>query len=128
MKIKQLKDTECLETSEGLMRPLAFGEHLLAFHLEIPPHFNVKPHAHEGEGFLYCLSGNLQVSWGESKVSIRQGTAMLIAAGSALGVENLEESPAQALIVGSPPMVRSLEELKSLLKKKPGQKEGASAQ
>ena len=116
MQIEQLKNTECLQTSEGLMRPLVFGENLMVFHLEIPPQFKVQPHAHEGEGFLYCLSGELEVSFNKGKVSIGSGTAMLIPSGMEVGVENKQESSVEVIIVGSPPIVKSIEELKELLR------------
>lgn len=116
MQIEQLKDTECLETSEGLMRPLVFGENIMVFHLEILPQFKVQPHAHEGEGFLYCLSGELEVSSNKGKVSIGPGTAMLIPSGMEVGIENKQESSVEVIIVGSPPIVKSIEELKELLR------------
>jgi len=116
MQIEQLKDTECLETSEGLMRPLVFGKNLMVFHLEILPQFKVQPHAHEGESFLYCLSGELEVSSNKRKVNIGPGTAMLIPSKMEVGIENKQESSVEAIIVGSPPIVKSIEELKELLR------------
>lgn len=116
MQIRNLKDAECLQTPEGFMRPLVFGEKLMVFHLEIPPKFKVKPHAHEGEGFLFCLSGELEVTSSKEKVNIMPGTAMLIPPGMEVGVENKQDHPVTALIAGSPPIVKSTEELKQLLK------------
>ena len=116
MQIKNLKDTEILKTQEGLMRPLVFGKNLMVFHLEVPPRFKVEPHAHKGEAFLYCLSGELEVFSNKGKVSISPGTAMLIPSGMEVGVENKQENLVEAIIVGSPPTVKSVEELKELIK------------
>ena len=109
MQIKHLRDAEYLETQEGLMRPLVFGERLMVFHLEIPPRF-------KGEGILYCLSGDLEATFGSEKVNIKPGTAMLIPPNMEVGVENKKDESVRAIIVGSPPMVKSVEELKELIK------------
>ncbi|GAJ04729.1 unnamed protein product, partial [marine sediment metagenome] len=47
--VKSINDAEKLETSEGIMTPLIFGENLCLFHLEIPPNFDIPPHGHSGE-------------------------------------------------------------------------------
>lgn len=116
MQVKNLKDAEVLQTPEGFMRPLVFGERLIAFYLEIPPHFKVEPHSHKSEGFLYCLSGELEVVSSKGKINVEPGTAILIPAGLEAGVENKKNDPVKAIIVSSPPMVKSTEQFKELLK------------
>jgi quercetin dioxygenase-like cupin family protein len=57
IEMKNIQEAEGLETPEGLMKPLIFGERLGVIHLEIPAGLEVSPHAHTTEGVLYCLSG-----------------------------------------------------------------------
>ncbi len=124
MQIMNLKEVENLETSEGIMSPLIFGKNLMAFYLQIPGRFKVKPHTHQGEGFLYCLSGKLEVTSNSGKVSISSGTAMLVPPGVEAGVENKQVEPFEAIIVSSPPVVKSLEELKQFIGKYGAQNKG----
>ena len=117
MEIKKISDAERLETGEGIMRPLIFGENLGLFHLEIPPHLDVPPHSHPGEGVLYCLEGTLAVISKGRKITIGNGTALLVGPSEEVGVKNLTDKPVKAILISSPPPVKSVEELKSLLKK-----------
>lgn len=41
---------------------------------------------------------------------------MLIPSGMEVGIENKQESSVEVIIVGSPPIVKSIEELKELLR------------
>jgi len=118
MEIKNINDAEGLETDEGIMKPLIFGENLCLFYLEIPPQFNVPPHCHPGEGVLYCLEGAIEVISKGKEATISSGTALLLNPNEEVGVKNLTDKCVKAILISSPPPVKSIEELKSLLKKR----------
>lgn len=122
IKIKNISEIEGLETSEGVMKPLVFGENLAVMHLLIPAGLNVPPHAHPGEGVLYCLSGELEVISGRENVTLSSGTAMLVPSGTEIGIKNQKDAAVNALLISSPPTVRSVEELRNLITSHKGDK------
>ena len=119
IEIKNISEIEGLETSEGVMKPLIFGEKVAVIHLEIPAGLELSPHAHSMEGVIYCLNGELEVISGSSDetVTIRSGSAMLIPPGTEMGIKNRRDKPVNAILISSPPPVKSAEELKNLLLK-----------
>ncbi len=114
--IKNIQEAEGLETPEGLMKPLIFGERLGVIHLEIPAGLEVSPHAHTTEGVLYCLSGNLDVISEDETVILSSEAAMLVPPNTVIGIKNRSNTPVNALLISSPPPVKSVEELKDILK------------
>ncbi len=122
IEITTIDEAEGLETSEGVMKPLVFGENLAVMHLLIPAGLEVPPHAHPGEGVLYCLSGELDVVSGGETVTISSGTAMLVPPGTEVGIKNRHDAAVNALLISSPPTVRSVEELKNLIRHHKGGK------
>ena len=115
IEIRNIGEVEGLETSEGIMKPLIFGENLAVIYLEIPAGLEVSPHAHPGEGVLYCLSGELEVISGGETVTLSSGTAMLVPSGTEVGIKNQKDAAVNALLISSPPSVRSVEELRNLI-------------
>jgi quercetin dioxygenase-like cupin family protein len=115
IEIRTIDEAEGLETSEGVMKPLLFGENLAVMHLLIPAGLEVPPHAHPGEGVLHCLSGELDVVSGGETVTISSGTAMLVPPGTEVGIKNRQDAAVNALLISSPPPVRSVEELRNLI-------------
>ena len=115
IKIKSIDEVESLETSEGVMKPMIFGEKVAVIHLEIPTGLEVSPHAHSMEGVIYCLSGELEVISGSERVTIGGGTAMLVPPNVEVGIKNHGDAPVNAILISSPPSVKSAEELKNLL-------------
>lgn len=115
IEIRNVQETEGLETSEGVMKPLLFGENLAVMHLLIPTGLEVPPHAHPREGVLYCLSGELEVISGGETVTLSSGTAMLVPSGTEVGIKNQKDAAVNALLISSPPAVRSVEKLENLL-------------
>jgi len=115
MKIKSIDEVEGLETSEGIMKPLIFGEKVAVIHLAIPVGLEVPPHAHSMEGVIYCLSGELEVISGSERVTIGGGTAILVPPNVEVGIKNCGDGPVNVILVSSPPPVKSAEELKNLL-------------
>ena len=125
IKIKTISEVEGLETSEGIMKPLIFGDKVGIIHLEIPAGLEVSPHAHSMEGFIYCLSGELEVISSDESVTISSGTAMLVPPNVEIGIKNRGQTPVNVILISSPPPVKSADELKNLLLKiKDGAKQG----
>lgn len=117
MEVINIQDAERIETSEGIMRPLIFGNNLNLFYLEVPPQLEIPSHGHPGEGVLYCLEGELETLSSQGKTIIKSGTALLLKPNEGLGLKNSTANMAKALLVSSPATVKSLEEFKNLLKK-----------
>ena len=120
IELKNIGEVEGLETSEGVMKPLIFGEKVAVIHLEIPAGLELSPHAHSTEGVIYCLSGELEVFSGDETETIGSGTAMLVPPNTEVGIKNQGNKTVNVILISSPPPVGSSEELKSLLKKKKG--------
>ncbi|RLG30152.1 hypothetical protein DRN97_10945 [Methanosarcinales archaeon] len=120
IKIKSIDEVEGLETSEGIMKPLIFGERVAVIHLEIPAGLEVPPHAQSSEGVIYCLSGELEVISGSETVTIGSGTAILVPPNIEVGIKNHGDAPVNAILISSPPPVKSADELKNILKKQIG--------
>ena len=116
IEIKNISEVEGLETSEGVMKPLIFGEKVAVIHLEIPAGLELSPHAHSMEGVIYCLSGELEVISRSETVTIGGGTAMLVPPNVEVGIKNRGDEPVTAILISSPPPVKSAEELKNLLR------------
>lgn len=116
IKIKNIGEVEGLETSEGVMKPLIFGEKVAVIHLEIPVGLELSPHAHSMEGVIYCLSGELEVISKSETMTVNSGTAMLIPSDTEVGIKNRGDEPVNAILISSPPPVKSAEELKNLLR------------
>ena len=114
--IKTISEVEGLETSEGVMKPLIFGEKVGIIHLEIPAGLEVSPHAHPMEGVIYCLSGELEVISSDETVTISSGTAMLVPPNVAVGIKNRGHTPVNVILISSPPPVKSANELKNILR------------
>ena len=120
IEIRTIDEAEGLQTPEGVMKPLLFGENLTVMHLLIPAGLEVPTHAHPGEGVLYCLSGELEVISGGETVTLSSGTAMLVPSGTEVGIKNRQDAAVNALLISSPPPVRSVEELENLINQHKG--------
>jgi len=120
LEIRTIDEAEGLQTPEGVMKPLVFGENLAVMHLMIPAGLEVPPHAHPMEGVLYCMSGELEVVSGGETVTISSGTAMLVPSGTEVGIKNRQDAAVNALLISSPPPVRSVEELRNLINQHKG--------
>ena len=122
IEIRTIDEAEGLQTSEGVMKPLVFGENLAAMHLMIPAGLEVPHHAHPGEGVLYCLDGELEVISGGETLTISSGTAMLVPSGTEVGIKNRQDVPVNVILISSPPTIRSVEELQNLINQHKGGK------
>jgi quercetin dioxygenase-like cupin family protein len=117
IKIETISEVEGLETSEGIMKPLIFGDKVGIIHLEIPAGLEVPPHAHSMEAVIYCLSGELEVISSNETVTLSSGTAMLVPPNVAVGIKNRGHTPVNVILISSPPPVKSADALKNLLLK-----------
>ncbi len=122
LEIRTIDEAEGLQTPAGVMKPLVVGCNLAVMHLVIPAGLEVPPHAHPGEGVLYCLSGELDVVSGGETVTISSGTAMLVPSGTEVGIKNRQDAAVNALLISSPPTVRSVEELRNPINQHKGGK------
>ncbi len=100
--------------------PLIFGEKIGVIHLEIPAGLEVSPHAHTTESVLYCLSGKLDVILKDETVIISSESAILVPPDTEIGIKNHSNEPVKAILISSPPPVKSVEELKHFIKKNKG--------
>lgn len=115
IRIQKIDDAEGLETPEGIMKPLLFGERLFCMHLEVPAGLEISPHSHPTEGIIYCLSGELVVESESENATIGSGTSIIVPPDAVVGIKNQQNAPATAIVVPSPPSVKSAEELKCLI-------------
>lgn len=111
MEMTTISEAKLISTPEGQMRPLLFGEKAALIHLEVPPKTEVPPHAHPGEGLVFCLSGTVEFETTERTVTCTHGSAVLLRANEVVGMRNSGPLPAELLLISAPPAVRSFEEL-----------------
>ena len=116
IKIFNIRDTEGIETGEGIMKPFLVTDNVSLIHLEIPAGMNITPHAHHRQGLLYCLDGELEIVSRNERFIIAGGTAAIVFPDIAIGVNNNSDSSANCLLISSPPAFKSAEELKERLK------------
>ncbi len=122
MKIVTIEGVEGLETPEGIVKPLLFTDKVELLYLELPARFDVMPHSHPQDNILYCIEGVVEVSSGDKTTTINADSVIFIPANEVTGIKNLSDEPARLLCVSAPPVVKSTEEFKELLKR--FQKEG----
>jgi len=111
IKVYKVDDAPGMETGEGVMRPFLFTDNVSLIHLEIPKGLRINPHAHSRQGLLYCLNGKLEVFSGSERFIITGGTAVVVSPNTAIGINNNSSGSAKCLLISSPPLFRSAEEL-----------------
>jgi len=116
IKIFNIRDTEGIETGEGIMKPFLVTDNVSLIHLEIPAGMTITPHAHPRQGLLYCLNGEIEIVSRNERFIITGGTAVVVSPDAAIGVNNNSNSSAYCLLISSPPAFKSAEELRGRLK------------
>ena len=116
MKIVTIEDVEGLETPEGIVKPLLFTDKVELLYLELPARFDVTPHSHPQDNILYCIEGVVEVSSGDKTTTINADSVIFVPANEVAGIKNFSDEPARLLYVSAPPVVKSAEEYKELLK------------
>ena len=117
MKIVTIEDVEGLETPEGIVKPLLFTDKVGLLYLELPAGFDVTPHSHPHDGILYCIEGVVEVSSEDKTTTISADSVIFVPANEVADIKNLSDEPARLLYVSAPPVVKSAEEYKELLKR-----------
>ena len=116
MKIVTIEDVEGLETPEGIVKPLLFTDKVELLYLELPARFDVTPHSHPQDNILYCIEGVVEVSSDDKTTTISADSVIFVPANEVAGIKNISDEPAKLLCVSAPPVVKSAEEFKKLLK------------
>ena len=62
------------------------------------------------------MEGTLVVVSEGRKITIGSGAAFLVEPNEEVGIKNLTDKPAKVILVSGPPAVKSMQELKNLLK------------
>ena len=103
MEIVHIDDVEG-ERLGGLLHKilLTSGERMSCLYYKMEPGAESPPHAHQSEGILYCIDGELEVSVSGEKANVRKGTALVIPFNAEIGTKVLGSMPAEMLIVASP--------------------------
>jgi quercetin dioxygenase-like cupin family protein len=117
MKIMAVEDVEGLETLEGIIKPLLFTDKVGLLYIELPARFDVTPHSHPQDNILYCIEGVVEVSSGDKTTTISADSVIFVPANEVAGIKNISDEPARLLCVSAPPVVKSTEEFKQLLRK-----------
>lgn len=113
----KIEDVERLQTPEGIIKPLLFTDKVGLLYLELPARFDVTPHSHPQDNILYCIEGVIEVSSEDKTRTISAGSVRFVPANEVAGIKNLSDEPARLLIISAPPVVKSAEEFKELLRK-----------
>ena len=116
MKIVRIEDVEGLETPESVIKPLLFTDKVGLLHIELPARFDGTPHSHSQDNIVYCIEGIVEVSSEDKTTTINADSVIFIPANEVAGIKNLSDEPARLLIVSAPPVVKSTEEYKELLR------------
>ena len=117
MKIVRIEDVEGLETPEGLIKPLLFTDKVGLLYIELPARLDVTPHSHPQYNIVYCINGIVEVSSGDKTTTISADSVRFVPANEVASIKNLSDKPARLLCVSAPPVVKSAEEFKELLRK-----------
>jgi len=116
MKIVAIADVEGLETPEGVIKPLLFTDKVGLLYMELPARFDVTPHSHPQDNILYCIEGVVEVSSDDKTTTISADSVIFVPANEVADIKNISDEPARLLCVSAPPVVKSTEEFKELLR------------
>ena len=116
MKIVAIEDVEGLETPEGVIKPLLFTDKVGLLYMELPARLDVTPHSHPQDNILYCIEGIVEVNSGGKTITINADSVIFVPANEVADIKSLSDEPARLLCVSAPPVVKSAEAFKELLK------------
>ncbi len=111
MEIVRFNEMEEFDTPEGVMKPLFVSEKIALIHLKIPAGLKVKPHSHPRDGMIVLTKGRVKLNDAE----LGAYDFAYIPANFEVGLECKEE--AEAILISIEPDYKSLEELKSILRR-----------
>lgn len=119
--VVNIENTEGFQSSEGVIKPLVFGEKVSSICLEIPPHFEITPHSHTQETVIYCIEGSFTRTAGGITKAVGPGDVYLIPGGVKGGIKTGEKA-ARVIACSSPAVATSREELLERLAKNASRK------
>ncbi len=111
MKIVRFEEMEKFNTPEGIMKPLFASEKIAVIHLKIPAGLKVEQHSHPRAGMMILTKGKVKLN----DVELKAYDLAYIPANFEAGLKCEEE--AEAILISIEPGYKSIEELKSILKK-----------
>ena len=111
MEIVRFNEMEEFDTPEGIMKPLFVSEKVAIIHIKIPPGLKVKPHSHPRDGAMILTKGKIRLN----DVELKAYDFAYIPANFEVGMECEEE--AEAILISVNPDYKSLDELKSILRR-----------
>ena len=111
-----IDDAEVLKTSEGIMKPLVFGENISSIYFEIPPNLEVPAHSHPKEMIMFCIEGNFKVTVNGEERNVKSGDAILIPYDAEIGIKN-STTTAKTIISSHPSSAESRQAFINKMKK-----------
>lgn len=87
-----IREAEGFQSSEGVVKPLVFGQNISSVCLEIPPNFEVPTHSHSQETVIFCIEGNFTRTAAGITRSIGPGDVYLVPGGCAGGIKTGEKA------------------------------------
>ncbi|MGD6932717.1 MAG: cupin domain-containing protein [Candidatus Bathyarchaeia archaeon] len=112
--VLKLETVEGFDTIEGFMKPLSVNEHVSVIHNILPKQLKVKPHAHQSNGVIFLLKGQLELVSNRTNFILTPGSVAVIPANMVVGI-NTADSSAEVLMISAPPSCKSIQALKSRL-------------
>ncbi len=111
MEVVRFNKMEEFDTPEGIMKPLFVSEKIAIIHLKIPPGLKAEPHSHPKDGMIVLTKGRVKLN----DVELKAYDLAYIPASFEVGMECEEE--AEAILISINPDYKSLDELKSILRR-----------
>lgn len=111
MEVVRFNEMEEFNTPEGIMKPLFVSEKIAIIHLKIPASLKVEPHSHPRDGIIALTKGGVKLN----DVELEAYDLAYIPANFEVGMECEEE--AEAILISINPDYKSLDELKSILRR-----------
>ena len=111
MEVVRFNEMEEFDTPEGIMKPLLVSEKIAVIHLKIPPGLKVEPRSHPRDGIIVLTKWGVKLN----NVELEACDLAYIPANFEVGMECEEE--AEAILISINPDYKSLDELKSILRR-----------
>ncbi|ADB58076.1 cupin domain-containing protein [Archaeoglobus profundus] len=111
MEVVRFNEMEEFNTPEGIMKPLFVSEKIAVIYLKIPAGLKVEPHSHPRDGAMIVTKGRVKLN----DVELKAYDFAYISANFEVGMEC--EEKAEAILISVNPGYKSLDELKSILRR-----------
>ena len=114
METVRFDEMEEFNTPEGIMKQLFVSEKISIIHLKIPAGLKVEPHSHSRDGLMILIKGKVKLN----DIELKAIDLAYIPANFRVGMECKEE--AESILISMNPEYKSLDELKSILRRLEG--------